>query len=174
MSDEAVLIPGQVAAQCLLHAPSPRHRGDFLERKLEEASWNERIYASRKATWEVKPAACYCGERFEFEGLAVTIRVDDERISDIGVIPRGCVYTVVCASALSELAKGRTLDSALQLNPEDVAHELGGLPEDHLHCARLVVNTLGEAVSDYYFRMTGSGLPAVALREGRRADDVSP
>ena len=151
MSDEAVLIPGQVAEKFLLHAQSPRNLGAVALAN-----------GSAEMTGQ-------CGD-----SVTVTIRVDDERISDIGVIHRGCVYTVVCASALSELAKGRTLDSALQLNPEDVAHELGGLPEDHLHCARWGVNTRGEAVSDYYFRMTGSGLPAVALREGRRADDVSP
>jgi len=60
-------------AGLLLMISSPRHRGDFLERKMEEASWNERVYASRKATWEVKPATCYCGERFECEGLEVPV-----------------------------------------------------------------------------------------------------
>jgi nitrogen fixation protein NifU and related proteins len=48
------------------------------------------------------------------------------------------------------LAKGRSLDSALLLQPEDVERELGGLPEDHRHCARLAVNTLGEAIADAY------------------------
>lgn len=59
-------------------------------------------------------------------------------------------YTLVCASAMSELAKGRNLDQALELEPQDVVAALGGLPQDHLHCARLAVNTLGEAIADYY------------------------
>jgi nitrogen fixation NifU-like protein len=33
-----------------------------------------------------------------------------------------------------------------------VENELGGLPEDHKHCARLAVNTLGEAIADHYRR----------------------
>jgi nitrogen fixation protein NifU and related proteins len=78
-------------------------------------------------------------------------------IADIKVLPHGCLYTLVCASAMSDLAKGRDLDHALELEPHDVADALGGLPEDHLHCAHLAVNTLGEAIADYYRRASLSG-----------------
>ncbi len=87
------------------------------------------------------------------DSVDVFVKVKDEHIADIGVAPHGCVYTVVCASALGKLAQGLSLDQALGLNPEDVERELGGLPEDHMHCARLVVNTLGEAIADYYRRL---------------------
>ncbi|MFZ5451983.1 MAG: iron-sulfur cluster assembly scaffold protein [Thermodesulfobacteriota bacterium] len=86
-----------------------------------------------------------CGDSIE-----VSLRIETGTIADIKVIPRGCIYTLVCASAMSELAKGRNLDQALELEPHDVVKALGGLPEDHLHCARLAVNTLGEAIADYY------------------------
>lgn len=82
------------------------------------------------------------------DSIGVQIAVTGEVLADIRVQPRGCAYTTACASAMSVLAKGRTLDDALVLEPEDVAKLLGGLPEDHLHCARLAVNTLGEAISD--------------------------
>ena len=82
--------------------------------------------------------------------MDVALRVDDGIITDIRVAPHGCIYTVACASAMSELARGRELDQALELDPQEVVAALGGLPEDHLHCARLAVNTLGEAISDYY------------------------
>jgi nitrogen fixation NifU-like protein len=49
------------------------------------------------------------------------------------------------------------LDHALELEPHDVAGALGGLPEDHLHCARLAVNTLGEAIADYYRKASPPG-----------------
>jgi nitrogen fixation NifU-like protein len=94
-----------------------------------------------------------CGDSIE-----VSLRVESGSISDIKVYPKGCVYTLVCASAMSEMAKGRDLDKALELEPDDVAEALGGLPEDHLHCARLAVNTLGEAIADYYRRASLAGL----------------
>jgi len=60
-------------AGLLVMISSPRHRGDFLERKLEEAKTNPGIYASRKASWELKPEGRYCGATFECEGLAVPV-----------------------------------------------------------------------------------------------------
>jgi nitrogen fixation protein NifU and related proteins len=88
-----------------------------------------------------------CGDK-----LCVDLQVQNGTIERIRCDPEGCVYTVACASAMSVLAQGRTIDQALQLQPEDVERELDGLPDDHLHCARLAVNTLGEAIADYYRR----------------------
>jgi nitrogen fixation NifU-like protein len=82
----------------------------------------------------------------------VTLRVEGEYIRDIRYLPRGCAFTIACSSAMSELAKNRTLEQALEISPQDVEFELGKLPEDHLHCARLAVNTLGEAIADCYRR----------------------
>lgn len=86
-----------------------------------------------------------CGDSVE-----VFLQITGGVIADIRVAPRGCVYTLVCASVMSELVKGRSLEEALYLEPGEVAAALGGLPEDHMHCARLAVNTLGEAIGDYY------------------------
>lgn len=84
--------------------------------------------------------------------MAVQIQVENSVIGDIRCLPKGCIYTVVCASVMSELVKGRLLEEALRLQPEDIDSLLGGLPPDHLHCARLAVNSLGEAIDDYYRR----------------------
>lgn len=86
-----------------------------------------------------------CGDAIE-----ITLRLDGQTIINIGCWPDGCTYTVACSSAVSVLVRGHTLEAALQLQPEDVEHELGGLPEDHRHCARLAINTLGEAIADAY------------------------
>jgi nitrogen fixation NifU-like protein len=93
-----------------------------------------------------------CGDSIE-----VSLRIAAGTIVDIRVLPRGCLYTLVCASAVSELAKGKDLDQALEIEPQHVVSELGGLPDDHLHCARLAVNTLGEAIADYYKKNSRSG-----------------
>ena len=88
-----------------------------------------------------------CGDK-----VSIGLRVTGNTIEEVTCAPEGCVYTTACASAISVLAKGCTLDEALRLQPEDVVGELEGLPEDHLHCARLAVNTLGEAIADFYRR----------------------
>jgi nitrogen fixation NifU-like protein len=98
-----------------------------------------------------------CGDSVE-----VSLRIELGAIAEIMVLPRGCIYTLVCASAMSELVKGRDLDQALELEPHEVATSLGGLPADHLHCARLAVNTLGEAIADYYSKVSHPGSNASA------------
>lgn len=119
-----------VDPRLLDHASNPRNLGDMNQ-------------PSGMAT-----GVGVCGDSLE-----VAIRVSGERIGEIKVRPKGCVYTIACASAMSELACGRSLEKVLALEPEDVDRKLGGLPEDHLHCARLAVNALGEAVEDYYRRL---------------------
>jgi nitrogen fixation NifU-like protein len=91
-----------------------------------------------------------CGDSIE-----VFFCVQNHSISEIKYWPVGCVYTIACASAMSTLVHGRSLEDALKLTPEDIAEELGGLPEDHLHCASLAVNTLGEAIEQYYRKILG-------------------
>lgn len=91
------------------------------------------------------------------DSVSVGLVVDGGAISEVKAMPVGCLYTQVCASALCELAGGRSLEAALKIEPEDIDRMLDGLPEDHQHCARLAVNTLGEAIEDYYRRARATG-----------------
>jgi nitrogen fixation protein NifU and related proteins len=134
LSDGDFFMPGEVGEQFLCLARFPKNIG-----------WLDNPSGKGAAVGK-------CGDSIE-----VSLRIDRGTIADIKVLPHGCLYTLVCASAMSELAKGRDLDHALELEPHDVADALGGLPEDHLHCARLAVNTLGEAIADYYRRASLSG-----------------
>jgi nitrogen fixation NifU-like protein len=129
VSDDDFPLPGDVGEQFLRVARYPKNIGSLDNPSGLGASLGK------------------CGDSVE-----VSLKIESGAITDIKVFPRGCLYTLVCASAMSELAKGRNLDQALELEPHHVAEALGGLPEDHLHCARLAVNTLGEAIADYYRR----------------------
>ena len=91
------------------------------------------------------------------DGIEVFLQVENHTIRDIKHIPDGCAYTVACASAMSMLAKGRSLAEALHLKPEALIRALGGLPDRHRHCAALAINTLGEAIEDYYRKIWGKG-----------------
>lgn len=62
----------------LLIASSPRHSDDFIMRKLAEAEQEPGLYASRKATWEVKPRGKFCGKTFECGGLAIPVEYQAE------------------------------------------------------------------------------------------------
>lgn len=136
MSTDDSHLPDQVSELFFRHAREPRNIG-HLESPSGQGT-----------------AVGQCGDSMD-----VALRIDQGIITDIKVAPHGCIYTLVCASAMSELARGRDLDQALELDPQEVVVALGGLPEDHMHCARLAVNTLGEAISDYYRNAANSGSP---------------
>ncbi len=61
----------------------------------------------------------------------------------------GCAATLACASAATELAKGRTADDVLTgLTAAAIIEVLGGLPPGNTHCASLVARALRTAVLD--------------------------
>lgn len=86
-----------------------------------------------------------CGDVCE-----ITILVEDERIKDIKFRVYGCAGAVATSSAVTEIAKGKTCEEALQLTDDDVVEFLGGLPEQKKHCSLLGVRALNQAIYDYW------------------------
>jgi nitrogen fixation NifU-like protein len=91
-----------------------------------------------------------CGDAIE-----VFLDIGKGRVRAIRRQPAGCVYTVACARAMNTRVEGRTLEEALGRTALHVAAALDGLPPDHLHCAALAVNTLGEAIDNNYPKLWG-------------------
>jgi len=85
------------------------------------------------------------------DNLVVTIRVDEttDRITDIRFLVYGCAGAVATSSAMTELAKGRTIAEALHLCDDDVIVVLGGLPEQKRHCSLIGIHALQEAIADH-------------------------
>ncbi len=81
--------------------------------------------------------------------MVIEFRVGDGRIEEIGFLTDGCGPTVACGSVLAQMARGETLDGALAIDQGELLKMLGGLPESHLHCAQLAVDTLQRAIRNY-------------------------
>ena len=81
--------------------------------------------------------------------MAIYIKVKENRIIDIKLKTFGCTAAIATSSILTEMAKGKTIDEALNITRDDVANELGGLPAIKLHCSNLAADALREAIKDY-------------------------
>ncbi len=90
--------------------------------------------------------------------MSIYIKVEDDRISDIKFKTFGCGAAIATTSMTTELAKGRTLDEAMQITREKVAEELGGLPPVKMHCSNLAADALHEAVTNYRTKNDGEGV----------------
>ena len=81
--------------------------------------------------------------------MTMYIKVKDDRIADIKFKTYGCGAAIATSSMTTELAKGKTLDEALEITRQSVADALEGLPPVKMHCSNLAADALHEAIMDY-------------------------
>jgi nitrogen fixation NifU-like protein len=81
--------------------------------------------------------------------ITVYIKVKDNTITDIKFKTFGCGAAIAASSMLTVLAKGKTLDEAINITNDDVNDSLGGLPEQKLKCSNNAANALHDAVEKY-------------------------
>lgn len=72
-----------------------------------------------------------------------------EIIKDIKFETFGCVAALATSSAITGLAKGKSLDKALKISRSEIVKNLGGLPPIKIHCSVLAADALEEAIYDY-------------------------
>ena len=85
-----------------------------------------------------------CGDLME-----MYIKVKDDIITDIKFQTFGCGSAIATSSMVTELAKGKHADEAMEITRGDVASELDGLPPQKMHCSNLAADALHEAIKDY-------------------------
>ncbi len=85
-----------------------------------------------------------CGDMMTFY-----IKVKDNKLDDVKFKTFGCGAAIAVSSMVAEMAKGRTLDEAMQLTNEQVAEALGGLPPNKMHCSNLGADALHKAIENY-------------------------
>jgi nitrogen fixation NifU-like protein len=108
------------------HATNPRNAGNMD---------NADAYAS-----VIGP----CGDT-----MKMWLKARDGIVKDVTFWSDGCGATIACGSIATELAKGKTLGEALNISAGTIAGSLGGLPQDHSHCAGLASLTLKKTIIDY-------------------------
>jgi NifU-like protein involved in Fe-S cluster formation len=78
-----------------------------------------------------------CGDTLE-----LSLGLDGGRIEEIGFLAKGCVASMACASALTELARGKSIAEARRISSDDLVHAVGGLPPASSHAAQLAIDAL--------------------------------
>ena len=92
--------------------------------------------------------------------MKITMKIEDEVITDVKFKTFGCGAAVATSSMATELVKGKTVEEALQLTNAAVAEALDGLPPQKLHCSVLAEEAVKKAISDYYVK---TGRPALDI-----------
>lgn len=84
-----------------------------------------------------------CGDTID-----IWIKEHEGRIVEISFIPDGCEGTVACGSAMTELVRRKSIEEAAGISAASIEHFLGGLTEEHKHCAQLAAAALYRALAE--------------------------
>lgn len=112
------------SSQVLDHFQNPRNTGEV---------------AHPDASSQIENPACG-------DVLKLTLRIRQGRIEEIRFLAQGCVPAIACASLLTELVQGKTIDEAGRLRREELVQGLGGLPPASAHASHLAMDTLSSAI----------------------------
>jgi nitrogen fixation NifU-like protein len=85
-----------------------------------------------------------CGDTVQ-----IFLNIKNDMITDARFLTDGCATTIAAGGMACELAIGKTLREAFKITKEVILEQLGGLPEESIHCALLASDTLRVALTDY-------------------------
>ena len=111
--------------QLIDHFENPRNPGEV---------------ASPDAVVQVQNPACG-------DILRLSMKLSNGHIAEIRFLAKGCVPAMACASALTELVKGKTVGEGLQLRREELVQAVGFLPEASTHASYLAMDALTAALN---------------------------
>ncbi len=81
--------------------------------------------------------------------MILSLKIDDNIISNAMYEYIGCAGLQACASTITELIKGKTLEQALQFEVDDILTYLGSIPEQKYECAGIARDTLRKAINSW-------------------------
>lgn len=81
--------------------------------------------------------------------MTIYIRVKDGIIADIKFKTFGCGAAIAVASMVSEMARGKKIEEAMDITNKAVVTKLDGLPPQKLHCSNLGADALHKAIKDF-------------------------
>lgn len=130
-----------------------------LEKKEGFDFWNDHsiefLEMAMKRDYQERVEACdgygrqerSCGDVIE-----IFLMIKDAAVETVSYDIRGCLFSHACTNALIRLVKGRSVDQAKQIRPEQIISFLKTLPKEEEHCAVHALKAFHSALDDYYLK----------------------
>jgi nitrogen fixation protein NifU and related proteins len=85
-----------------------------------------------------------CGDQLSF-----SMKVEKGVIKDIKFLSFGCASNIATASLMTQKVKGKTIAYAKKLDWQKIVDDLGGLPQQKVHCSVMAIQGLKALILDY-------------------------
>jgi nitrogen fixation NifU-like protein len=85
-----------------------------------------------------------CGDQLGF-----SLKVEKGIIKDIKFMSFGCASNIATASIMTEKVKGMSIAEAKKLDWNTIVSELGGLPQQKIHCSIMAITGLKKVIENY-------------------------
>lgn len=119
------------SAKLLDHFQNPRNAGDLAE---------------ADSVSEIENPVCG-------DVIRLSIKLQDGKIAKVGFKAKGCVPAIACASALTELALGKSVAELHQIGRDELIAAVGELPQGSTHAAQLAMDVLAAALRQAELRV---------------------
>jgi len=137
MKDDVAVVEDKGAVREMLSGSGYSHKA--IDYYLEQSNMGSLTDAD-----QVSELTGPCGDT-----MKVYLKVEEGIIRDAKIQVLGCPGAVASAMVAMDLAKGKTVEQALEINDRDIVRILEELPEQKVHCVRLAVKALVKALNEY-------------------------
>jgi nitrogen fixation protein NifU and related proteins len=96
---------------------------------------NSGVLTAADAVVQVENPACG-------DVVQLSAKLRDEIILEIRFQAKGCVPSIACASAVTELVKAKSMTEAARTTRADILQAVGGVPPASTHAAQLAIDAL--------------------------------
>lgn len=83
------------------------------------------------------------------DGYRLYLQIDGDRIREARYTTTGCSFSLASLAIICDLARGKTLDEAMAIRPEELEPAIDGYPERRKNYAVTAVQALQKAIRDY-------------------------
>jgi nitrogen fixation NifU-like protein len=81
--------------------------------------------------------------------VKISLKIEKGKIKKAYFWTDGCGATIACGSMLTKMIIGRPIKEVIGFTSFNLVKALDGLPNEHLHCSVLAVNSLKKAIKKY-------------------------